>query len=655
VSGHDEGRIELGERLEDEPPLLEPRMRHFETGLRDRLLAVEQEIEIERARALERRGCPVAAEGPLELEQRGQKRLRREGRLEFHRAVEEAGLVQVADRLRVAKARDLSHFRPGEAAEPAHRRTQRRLAVAEVRAEADEGAGHATDPSVAEYSGVLWRALAVRLLILVTLFLSVVGRAQAELVQFDRGHAARGAALARSAGGTELARELRIWRVPAAALPALRKAGVIGLSRPERLLRMTSQVESGDPLVPLQWWRAAVGADSSEPPGPGKPVTVVDSGVDMNHPEFANRPNTTALNTQTTNEEDEDHGTEVSSVVAAPANGIGIVGVYPEAVLRVWDASPFGFLNEGAAIQGIVEAARRGPGVINLSFGGEDNDPLLEQAILFAFRAGSLVVAAAGNEGFEGSPTNFPAAYAHVLTIGATNEEGRIAGFSTLSPSMDLAAPGVRIPVAEPFADEASGYILASGTSFSSPIVAGASAWVWTVRPDLDNTQLFEVMRRSSTDIGEPGFDHASGYGLLSIPKALAFRATARDPGEPNEDPDQIEPNGLFVSGTPPLTQPGRTSGSVTARVERNEDPVDLYRIWAPVLTTVRARLTGPVAARLLPRSSTGRKAHPLAVSKRGLAVYRNTGKKGVYVYIEVRPVATRAAEYTVRVTAARR
>jgi predicted nuclease with RNAse H fold len=82
---------------------------------------------------------------------------------------------------------------------------------------------------------------------------------------------------------------------------------------------------------------------------------------------------------------------------------------------------------------------------------------------------------------------------------------------------------------------------------------------------------------------------------------------------------------------------------------------VDLYRIWAPALATVRAQLTGPVAARLLPRSSKGRKAHPLAVSRRGLAVYRNARKKGVYVYIEVRPVAARAAEYTVRVTAAGR
>jgi subtilisin family serine protease len=384
-------------------------------------------------------------------------------------------------------------------------------------------------------------------------------------------------------------------------------------------------------------------------------VTVVDSGLDISHPEFADRPNTTLLNDQTTTEEDEDHGTEVSSVVAAPNNGVGIVGVYPDADLRVWDASPFGFLNEGAAIQGIVEAARRGPGVINLSFGGEDDDPLLEDAVLFAFRAGSLIVAAAGNEGLEGSPRGYPAAYSHVLTVGATNDSGRVAGFSTLSPMVDLVAPGVRIPVAEPTSMNASGYVVVSGTSFSSPMVAGAAAWVWTARPELDNTQLFEVMRRSATDIGEQGVDNASGYGLLSIPSALSYKAPARDPQEPNEKPSEIEAHGLFATGNAPLTRPGQTTGTISAAVDRNEDSVDLYRAWAPAGQILRAHVTGQVAVRLLPRSRTANRSRPLAVAKAGLAAYRNRTNHGVYVYVEVRPALLRVADYTLRLTAARR
>jgi subtilisin family serine protease len=495
--------------------------------------------------------------------------------------------------------------------------------------------------------------VAPRLLIALALFFVATAPARADLVELNWAHAHKGAQLARAAGGTELAHELRIWRVPSYAVADLRRAGVVRVSEPDRLFQTlaAAQLQATDPLVPLQWWRAAIGSDQVESPGAGKPVTVVDSGVDLTHPEFANRPNTTALNAQTTTDVDEDHGTEVSSVIAAPNNGVGIVGIYPDAVLRVWDASPFGSLNEGAAIAGIYEAARRGPGVINLSFGGEDDDPLLDDAIRFAFRSGSLIVAAAGNDGLSGNPPNFPAFYPHVLTVGATNEAGHVASFSTVSPTVDLAAPGVRIPVAEPMSQNPSGYIIdASGTSFASPLVAGAAAWVWTVRPELDNTQLFEVMRRSATDIGAPGFDNASGYGLLNLPAALKFRAPPRDPQEPNEKPSQIEPHGLFADGTPPLTVPGRTTGSISARVDRSEDPIDLYRVWAPAGRTLRAQVTGSVLVRLLERTTRER---ALAVGKHGVATYVNKGK-GSYVYAEVRP-AVRVAEYKLLLTAVRR
>jgi Subtilase family len=491
-----------------------------------------------------------------------------------------------------------------------------------------------------------------RVLTVTAVLLVSAAPAHADLVRVRPGP---GEHLARRAGGTELVPELRIWRVPAVRLRELRRAGVVLVHQPERLLiKRAAAAEATDPLVPTEWWRAAVGADSVQPPGPGKAVTVVDSGLDITHPEFAARPNTILMNPQTTMDEDEDHGTEVSSVIAAPNNGFGIVGVYPEAVLRVWDASPFGILNEGAAIEGIAAAARIGPGVINLSFGGEDDDPLLRDTIMFAYRSGSLVVAAAGNEGLEGSPKGYPAAYPHVLTVGATNDSGRVASFSTTAPTVDLVAPGVRIPVAEPLSVEPSGYTQVPGTSFSAPLVAGAAAWVWTTRPDLDNTQLFELMRRSATDMGDPGFDRASGYGLLSIPRALGFPTPAGDPHEPNEQPAEIEPHGLFAAGTEPLTRPGRLSGFVAAHVDANEDPVDLYRIWAPARHVVHAEASG-VGLRLLPRRPVTAKTRPLAVGRRGSAAYRNRTSRGAYVYVEIRPAGARVADYTLRVTAARR
>jgi hypothetical protein len=157
-------------------------------------------------------------------------------------------------------------------------------------------------------------------------------------------------------------------------------------------------------------------------------------------------------------------------------------------------------------------------------------------------------------------------------------------------------------------------------------------------------------MRRSATDIAVPGFDNASGYGLLNLPGALNFRTPTSDPQEPNEKPREIEARGLFSSATPPLTTAGHTAGSVTARVDRSEDPIDLYRVWSPAGHTLRAQVTGSVRLRVLERATNLR---ALAVGKRGVAAYRNRGK-GTYVYVEIRP-AVRLAEYRLRITAVRK
>jgi Subtilase family len=650
VPGHLEVWIQLGQRLQDEPPLVESWMRDFEQRLVDRGVSVEEEVEVERSRAQRGSSGSIPAERSLELEEDTEERAGGEGRLELDDAVQEPRLVDVPDRLRVAEARDRTHLDVRNRPKPADGSAERRFTLTEVRAQPDESTCHAGSLGDRKYSPLM----ATRLLLAVaTVLLATATPARADLVQLDWAHLQRGEQLARRAGGVEVASELRLWSVPMRGVPGLRRAGVVHLSRPDRLLRTEStEAAPSDPLVPMEWWRSAIGADRVDPPGAGKPVTVVDSGLDLTHPEFANRANTTALNPQTIGDDDEDHGTEVSSVIGAPNNGVGLVGVYPNAVLRVWDASPLGFLSESDAIRGIMAAARLGPGVINLSFGGEEDDPLLQQAVDYAFRSGSLVVAAAGNDGLDRSPPTYPAVYPHVLTIGATNSSGQVAAFSSLTPTLDLAAPGADIPVAEPLSQEASGYLLdANGTSFASPLVAGAAAWAWTVRPTLDNTQLFEVMRRSATDIGPRGFDNASGWGLLNIPAALSFPTPRRDPQEPNEQPQQIEPHALFANGTPPLTAPGRTAGSIAAHVDRAEDPVDLYRVWVPARGVLKAQATGSVSLRVLSRSA---KKHALAAARQRVATYRNASAVGAYLYLEVRPHAVREASYVVRVRVAR-
>jgi len=139
VAGQDEVGVELGERLEREAPLVQARVRHAQAGGVDRLVAVEQQVEVDRARA-EARARSLAAQGLLDGEQPIQELARRERRLELGRAVQEARLVQVADGVGLPEGGDGAELDAGLGCEEVERPAERRLPVAEVRAQADEGA-----------------------------------------------------------------------------------------------------------------------------------------------------------------------------------------------------------------------------------------------------------------------------------------------------------------------------------------------------------------------------------------------------------------------------------------------------------------------------------------------------------------------------------
>jgi Subtilase family len=455
------------------------------------------------------------------------------------------------------------------------------------------------------------------------------------------------------AGGEPVSRRFGVWRLraPAAArvLPALRRAGLVRASEPDRPVRTFNHTVSGDPLVPSEWWIPMIGADRAEPPGPGKPVTIIDSGIELTHPEFAGRVGTEPLNGQVLSFGDGyPHGTAVGSVVGAPVNATGLVGVYPQALLRTWDADAQGDLTTSAVIAGIDAAVRRGPGVINLSL-GVARSQVLEDVVNAAFGTGSVVVAAVGNDRARGSRPNVPAALPHVLSIAGIDQTGHVASFSSISPATDLAAPATDIPVAVPAGYDPSGYALFDGTSFSSPLVAGAAAWVWTVRPTLDNTQLFELMRSSARDIAPPGRDDDTGFGMLDIPAALTNPAPAPDPQEPNDDIRHVRAGGLFRQASDALTRPGRGRAAVNARLDESEDPEDVYRIWVPgrrrVVATLRANADvqlaawGPRTRTVYERGAALKRDLVASSFKRGTAreVVRveNTSRRGAYLYLD--------------------
>jgi subtilisin family serine protease len=389
----------------------------------------------------------------------------------------------------------------------------------------------------------------------------------------------------RAARARLVSSSLDVWRVPApraaTVVAALRRERLLARAEPDQRFVSFGQLASSDPLVPNEWWIHDVGADTVEPPAAGAPVTVIDTGLDLSHPEFSGRPNTIALNAQVVNSSDDIHGTAVSSIVGAPSNGVGLVGVYPQAVLQEWD---FGDGSLSDILAGLDAASKRGRGIVNFSGGFFGYSALLEQAVDRALHRGTVVVAAVGNDRQSGNRSFVPASLPHVLTVGANDKNDHVAFFSNRSGALDLVAPGVGMPVAVPTFFDSSGYTSFDGTSFSAPLIAGAAAWVWTARPQLDPTQLEDVLRNSARDVGPKGWDPDTGFGILSIPGALSAKVSAKDPQEPNDDVNLVRPHAVTASGTR-LTTPAQ----LRAHLDVSEDPEDVYRVWVPAHARIAA------------------------------------------------------------------
>jgi Subtilase family len=490
--------------------------------------------------------------------------------------------------------------------------------------------------------------------------LSQLAAAEDALVALEPSAAAEAAV--RAAGGRLVAPQLGIWALPGARaarlLPRLERLGALRYAEPSR--RRDALAHFTDPLAldpELSYHLRAVGADRVEPPGPGFPITILDSGVDLGHPDFAGRPDTVALNPQvvpTDPDDDDYHGTIVASTAAAAQNGVGEEGIYPRALLRIYDLPD---LSDESILAGIVAAVTAGPSVLNLSLSGPDPSRALYEATLLAVGTGSLVVASSGNEFLDGNPVLYPAAYPHVLTVAATNAADEVTEFSSANIAVDLAAPGEDIPFQDP--TDPALFSLVSGTSFAAPIVAAAAAWVRTVRGPMTFSQLFDLIRFSSRDLGAPGFDEHTGFGLLDLPAALTRPLSAPDPQEPNDDIAQVVANGLFRSAKPLV------SARFRAGLDVPEDPDDVYRVSVGrnrrvtiAVTTdddVRVDLFGPAA-----RTVNGTRARLGASDRAGKATetltYANRTKAGQVVFLHVSPGArarTGNPGYSVAITTA--
>ncbi len=176
----------------------------------------------------------------------------------------------------------------------------------------------------------------------------------------------------------------------------------------------------------------------------------------------------------------------------------------------------------------------------------------------YAYAKGATVVSASGNDADRGNPLSFPASYEHVVTAAAVTSALTVASFSNYDDYVDVAAPGVDVPVDVPLRwDTGDGAVdgrtRVSGTSFASPFVAGGISWILGARPDLDASQVAAVLRASSRDLEQPGWDPYTGFGLLQVGGALTAPAPVKDLLEPNDSPTYTRPTGKGTFAKPPI------------------------------------------------------------------------------------------------------
>jgi subtilisin family serine protease len=178
-----------------------------------------------------------------------------------------------------------------------------------------------------------------------------------------------------------------------------------------------------------------------------------------------------------------------------------------------------------------------------------------------------VVIAPSGNEG--ATKLDIPASYPHVLSVGATDESGLRADFSNSGFGLDMAAPGADIWSAAPTSVCPSGYTYSSGTSFAAPAVSGAAALLAALRPDLDASQVIEMLRRGA---GQSAWSPGLGFGLLNIPAVLAAPVP---PAQPREVDDDV----YWVKRAPLSLSPKRRRTSVDGSVAARLDPTDVYPV----------------------------------------------------------------------------
>lgn len=280
--------------------------------------------------------------------------------------------------------------------------------------------------------------------------------------------------------------------------------------------------------------------------GDGIVVAVLDTGVDRNHPDLFNNIWTNSGEIPGNGIDDDGngftddvwgwnfarndnntldaqgHGTHVAGTIAGANDGNGVTGIaYQAQIMPVKVLGDDGFGSYEGIANGIVYAVQNGANVINMSLGGPDLSPVIEDAIAYASSQGVIVVSAAGNQSAPEPST--PARYAvdYGVAVGAVGRSNNLADFSNQAgnnPSMIyVTAPGEGI-----FSSIPNGrFDTWDGTSMATPHVAGIVALMLDANPNLSDGQVRQIIT-SSTIVTPEITTNLSSFGIQSVKSSVA-------------------------------------------------------------------------------------------------------------------------------------
>ena len=369
----------------------------------------------------------------------------------------------------------------------------------------------------------------------------------AVFVSFDKTPGRAEENIVRAFGGT-IRYTYSITPAVAASIPETAIKGL--LNNPHvTAVEMDGQVDAVDTEIDNSWGVKRIGASTVHTngnTGSGVKIGVIDSGVDYTHPDLDG----VYVGGKDFVQNDNDpmdvygHGTHVAGTACAEDNDFGVVGVAPSCALyalRVLNDNGSG--SWSATIAAMDWAVVNGMQVVNLSLGSSRNPgTAVKTAFSNAEAAGVVIVAAAGNSGNtagKGDNIIYPAKYASVIAVGATDATDKRASFSSTGSTLELMAPGVSVLSAwndstsphdpQPICvDGVCYYKYGSGTSMASPHVAGVAALViasGTVA-DTNNGRINDEVRAklnaTAIPLGAAGKDTQYGNGLVNATAATA-------------------------------------------------------------------------------------------------------------------------------------